>query len=189
MVPPSLLIVALVALGGMGARLVTSSRVGVVVIQVVLLLQGTALLHGQGHLWKNLVPVPDTGAALGVLLTEAYETVTNYTAPAPANRGTILAVSLLLGLTAVAVDACAVTFRSPAAAGIPLLAAFLSSATNSGEGLGALWAIPPRSCGSPSSGGRACGRCAPGAPPRPASRAVRSPTPRPSSRRPAGSSA
>lgn len=140
---PSLLLVALVALGGMGARLLTSSRVGVVVIQVVLLLQGTALLHGQGHLWKNVVPVPDTGAALGVLLTQAYETVTNYTAPAPANRGTILAVSLLLGLTAVAVDACAVTFRSPAAAGIPLLAAFLSSATNSGEGLGALWAIPP----------------------------------------------
>ena len=140
---PSLLLVVLVALVGMGVRLVTSSRLLVVAAQAVLLVHGAALLHGQGHLWKNLVPVPDTGAALGVLLTQAYETVTNYTAPAPANRGTILAISLLIGLTAVAVDACAVTFRSPAAAGIPLLTAFLSSATNSGEGLGALWAVPP----------------------------------------------
>ncbi|WP_392542425.1 transglutaminaseTgpA domain-containing protein [Oryzobacter telluris] len=140
---PSLLLVVLVALVGMGVRLVTSSRLVVVAAQAVLLVHGAALLHGQGHLWKNVVPVPDTGAALGVLLTEAYTTVTNYTAPAPANRGTVLAVSLLIGLTAVAVDACAVTFRSPAAAGIPLLTAFLSSATNSGEGLGALWAVPP----------------------------------------------
>ena len=140
---PSLLLVVLVVLVGMGARLVTTSRVLVVAAQAVLLLHGAALLHGQGHLWKDVVPVPDTGAAFGVLLTQAYETVTNYTAPAPANRGTVLAVSLLLGLTAVAVDACAVTFRSPAVAGIPLLTAFLSSATNSGEGLGAWWAVPP----------------------------------------------
>ncbi|MFQ6170474.1 transglutaminaseTgpA domain-containing protein [Oryzobacter sp. R7] len=140
---PSLLLVALVMLVGMGARLVTTSRVLVVATQAVLLTHGAALLHGQGHLWKDVVPVPDTGAAFGVLLTQAYETVTSYTAPAPANRGTVLAVSLLLGLTAVAVDACAVTFRSPAVAGIPLLTAFLSSATNSGEGLGAWWAVPP----------------------------------------------
>lgn len=140
---PSLLLVALVAVVGMGVRLVTTSRVLVVAAQAVLLLHGAAILHGQGHLWKSVVPVPDTGAALGVLLTQAYETVTNYTAPAPANRGTILAVSLLLGLTAVAVDACAVTYRSPAVAGIPLLTAFLSSATNSGDGLGAWWAVPP----------------------------------------------
>ena len=140
---PSLLLIALVALVGMGARLVTTSRLVVVGLQAVLLLHGAALLHGQGHLWKNVVPTPDTGQAFGVLLTQAYETVTNYTAPAPSNRGTILAISLLLGLTAVAVDACAVTFRSPAAAGIPLLTAFLSSATNSGDGLGALWAVPP----------------------------------------------
>lgn len=140
---PSLLLVGLVTVVGMGARLVTSSRLLVVAAQAVLLLHGAALLHGRGHLWKDVVPVPDTGAAFGVLLTQAYETVTSYTAPAPANRGTVLAVSLLLGITAVAVDACAVTFRSPAVAGIPLLTAYLSSATNSGDGLGAWWAVPP----------------------------------------------
>ena len=69
-------------------------------------------------------------------------TVTNYTAPAPSNRATILAISLLIGLTAVAVDAIGVTYRSPALAGIPLLSAFLASATNSGDGLGAWYAVP-----------------------------------------------
>ena len=77
-----------------------------------------------------------------MLLQEAQTTVTNYTAPAPSNRGTILAISLLIGLTAVAVDAIGVTYRSPALAGIPLLSAFLASATNSGDGLGAWYAVP-----------------------------------------------
>ena len=139
---PSLLLVALVALVGMALRSLTSSRALVVVGQVVLLVHGASVLHGQGHLWSKVVPIPETGAAFGVLLTEAYETVTNYTAPAPSNRGTVLAVSLLIGLTAVAVDAIGVTYRSPALAGIPLLSAFLASATNSGDGLGAWYAVP-----------------------------------------------
>ena len=139
---PTVLLVALVALVGMGLRSVTTSRALVVVGQVVLLLHGAAVLHGQGHLWSKVVPIPETGAAFGVLLTDAYETVTNYTAPAPSNRGTVLAVSLLIGITAVAVDAIGVTYRSPALAGVPLLSAFLASATNSGDGLGAWFAVP-----------------------------------------------
>ena len=139
---PTLLLVVVVALTGMGLRALTSSRAVVVAGQSVLLLHAAAILHGQGHLWANVVPVPDTGAAFGILLRQAYETVVNYTAPAPSNRGTVLAVSLLIGVTAVAVDAIAVTFRSPALAGVPLLGAFLGSATNSGDGLGAWYAVP-----------------------------------------------
>ena len=101
-------------------------------------------MHGRGHLFGGLLPTPETGRAFGVLLQEAQATVTNYTAPAPSNRGTILAISLLIGLTAVAVDAIGVTYRSPALAGIPLLSAFLASATNSGDGLGAWYAVPGR---------------------------------------------
>ena len=139
---PTVLLVAVVALTGIGLRALTSSRALVVVGQVVMLLYAAALLHGQGHLWARVVPVLDTGAAFGVLLTQAYGTVVNYTAPAPSNRGTVLAISLLIGLTAVAVDAIGVTFRSPALAGVPLLTAFLASATNSGGGLGAWYAVP-----------------------------------------------
>ena len=139
---PSVLLVAVVALTGMGLRRVTANRPVVVVGQVALLVHAASLIHGQGHLWGNLLPTPETGRAFGVLLQEAQATVTNYTAPAPSNRGTILAVSLLIGLTAVAVDAIGVTYRSPALAGIPLLSAFLASATNSGDGLGAWYAVP-----------------------------------------------
>ena len=139
---PTVLLVAVVALAGMGLRALTSSRPLVVIGQVVLLVHAASILHGQGHLWAKVVPVPETGAAFGILLQQAYETVVNYTAPAPSNRGTVLAVSLLIGVTAVAVDAIGVTYRSPALAGVPLLAAFLASATNSGDGLGAWYAVP-----------------------------------------------
>ena len=139
---PTVILVAVVTLAGMGLRALTASRSVVVLGQAVLLVHAASILHGQGHLWAKVVPTPDTGAAFGILLQQAYETVTNYTAPAPANRGTVLAISVLIGITAVAVDAIAVTYRSPALAGVPLLAAFLGSATNSGDGLGAWYAVP-----------------------------------------------
>ncbi len=140
---PSALLVALVVLTGMGMRALTTVRLLVVAAQALVLLHGTALLHGQGHLWRDLLPVPETGTALGYLLGDAYTTITTYTVPAPANRGVVLGISLLVGLTALAVDALSVTWRSPGAAGVPLLAAFLGSATNSGEGLAAWFVVPP----------------------------------------------
>ncbi len=140
---PSLLLVALVVATGAGLRALTPVRTLVVAAQLLVLLNGTALLHGQGHLWKGIVPVPETGRALGLLLGDAYATITSYTVPAPANRGVVLGISLLVGLTALAVDALAVTLRSPAAAGVPLLTAYLASATNSGDGLAAWFVVPP----------------------------------------------
>jgi transglutaminase-like putative cysteine protease len=140
---PSVLLVVLVALTGMGLRMVTTLRPVVVAGQLLVLVHGTAVLHGQGHLWKDLLPVPETGQALGILLGEAYTTVTTYAVPAPANRGVVLGISLLVGLTALTVDALAVTWRSPAAAGVPLLTAFLASATNTGGGLDAWFVVPP----------------------------------------------
>ncbi len=143
---PSVVLVLLVALAGMGLRSLIVSRVAVVLGQAVLLVGGAAVMHGQGHLWRGVVPTPETARTFGVLLDQAYATVTSYTAPAPSNRGTILAISLLIGLTAVAVDAAGVTFRSPAAAGVPLLTAYLASATNSGAGLPVWYILPPAVC-------------------------------------------
>jgi transglutaminase-like putative cysteine protease len=143
---PSVILVLVVALAGMGLRRVTAHRPLVVLGQATALVYVASLLHGRGHLWADLVPTPDTGLAFGILLTQAQETVTISSAPAPSNRGTILAISLLVGLTALAVDAIGVTYRSPALAGIPLLSAFLGSATNSGDGLAAWYAVPAALC-------------------------------------------
>ena len=143
---PSVVLVAVVAVSGIGLRRLTTSRPLVVLGQGLLLLYTASLVHGRGHLWGDLLPSPETGRAFGILLGEAQQTVTNYTAPAPSTRGTILAISVLLGVTALAVDAIGVTYRSPALAGVPLLAAFLGSATNSGDGLGAWYAVPGALC-------------------------------------------
>ena len=64
------------------------------------------------------MPTTETGQAFGILLTQALETVTISSAPAPSDRGTILAISLLVGLTALAVDPIGGTHRSPALAGM-----------------------------------------------------------------------
>ena len=143
---PSLVLVAVVAVTGAGLRTLTSQRPLVVLGQSTALVYAAALLHGRGHLWADLVPTPETGKAFGILLTQAGETVAISAAPAPSNRGTILGISLLVGLTALAVDAIGVTYRSPALAGIPLLAAFLGSATNSGDGLAPWYAVPAALC-------------------------------------------
>ncbi len=142
-VRPSVVLVALVAVTGALLRTVTTTRPLVVAGQALALLEGVSLVHGRGHLWHGLLPTPDTVRALGTILGDAYATVTTYSAPAPADRGTTLAVSLLLGLTALATDAVAVTYRSPAVAGLPLLTAYLSSATNTGSGLSAWFVVPP----------------------------------------------
>ncbi|WP_299442294.1 DUF3488 and transglutaminase-like domain-containing protein [uncultured Phycicoccus sp.] len=145
-VRPSAVLVLAVALAGIGLRALTSVRPVVVAGQALVLLEGVSLLHGQGHLWRGVLPVPETGHAFGIILTDAYTTITTYTAPAPADRGTVLGISLLVGLTALAVDAMAITYRSPALAGIPLLTAFLSAATNTTSGLAAWLVVPPALC-------------------------------------------
>ncbi|MBM6400227.1 transglutaminase TgpA family protein [Phycicoccus sonneratiae] len=140
---PSVFFVALIAVSGAVLRTMTTTRPLVVLGQAVVAFEGVCLVHGWGHLWKGFVPTVDTVHTLGILLTDAYRTTTTYTAPAPADRGTTLAVSLLIAITALAVDALAVTYRSPAVAGLPLLAAFLASATNTSTGLAAWLVVPP----------------------------------------------
>ena len=119
---PTVLLVALVALVGMGLRSLTSSprarrrRPGRAA-RPRRRRSSTARATCGPRSCRSPRPVPRSASCC----TEAYETVTNYTAPAPSNRGTVLAVSLLIGITAVAVDAIGVTYRSPALAGVPLL--------------------------------------------------------------------
>ncbi|MBR7744406.1 hypothetical protein KC207_14015 [Phycicoccus sp. BSK3Z-2] len=145
-VRPSVLLVVVVALVGVGLRSLATARPLVVLGQLVALVLSGALLHGRGHLLGGVLPSRETGEAIGILLGEAYTVVTTYAAPAPSERGVVVAVSLLVGLTAVVVDGLAVTYRSPAVAGIPLLAAFLASATNTSTGLAAWYVVPPALC-------------------------------------------
>ncbi|XVX21602.1 transglutaminaseTgpA domain-containing protein [Actinomycetota bacterium] len=128
---PAIVVVAVVTAIGMLARRFSRSTVLVVLAQLLALVLATCVLHGRGHTFYGL-PTPDTVKAYGVLLGEAVHTIQSYAAPAPATRGISLFLGLVVGLVAIAVDAIAVTRRTPAAAGLPLLAAYLITAANTG---------------------------------------------------------
>lgn len=131
---PTMVMVALVAAAGLLGRRLTTSKAGVLLVQLVAVVVGTGWLYGRGHLWYGL-PTVDMVFAFNNLLVDARETIQNYAAPAPTNRGLILGVGLAMALTAMLVDHLAVMRRSPALAGLPLLTAFLISASNSGSSL------------------------------------------------------
>lgn len=133
-VRPTLGMVLLIVVAGILARQLTSSWIAVAGIQLVALVVGSGWIYGRGHLWHGL-PTPDTVLAFNNLLVQARETIQNYAAPAPTNRGITLAIGLLIGVVAIVVDHLAVMRRSPALAGLPLLTAYLISASNSGSSL------------------------------------------------------
>jgi len=137
---PTMVMVALVAAAGLLGRRLTTSKTGVLLVQLVAVVVGAGWVYGRGHLWHGL-PTVDMVLAFNNVLVDARETIQNYAAPAPTNRGIILAVGLAMALTAMLVDHLAVMRRSPALAGLPLLTAFLISASNSGSSLHPIYFI------------------------------------------------
>jgi transglutaminase-like putative cysteine protease len=133
-VRPTILMVAFVAGAGLLGRRLTTSKTGVVLLQLAAVVVGSGWIYGRGHLWHGL-PTVDMVLAFNNLLVLARETIQNHAAPAPTNRGIILGIGLAMALVAILVDHLAVMRRSPALAGLPLLTAFLISASNSGSSL------------------------------------------------------
>jgi transglutaminase-like putative cysteine protease len=131
---PTLTMVLAVVVVGIAARMVTSSWVAIAAAQLVGVVLASGWIYGRGHLWHGL-PYSDTVFAFNNLLVDARETIQNYAAPAPTTRGITLAIGLAIGVVAIIVDHLAVMRRSPAMAGLPLLTAFLISASNSGDSL------------------------------------------------------
>lgn len=132
--PPTMLLVAVVAGVGMAGRALALRGVLVLLGQLVL---GTLVASWvfTGHLLWYLLPGPRAAAHAGGLIGEAADSVSRYAAPAPTTPGLVFITVCSLGLVAVAVDYLAVTRRAPAMAGLPLLLAFLVSAANSGSAL------------------------------------------------------
>ncbi|GAA4123871.1 DUF3488 and transglutaminase-like domain-containing protein [Knoellia locipacati] len=134
-VRPTLVVVATIAVVGLVLRSVTASALRVFAGQLVAATLVVSWLHGRGHLYYGVLPGPDTMRTFGILLGEAQQTVMAFSVPVPTERGVIVGITMLVGLTALATDAIAVTLRLPALSGLGLLTAYLVSATNSGEGL------------------------------------------------------
>ena len=143
---PSVVLIATIALVGVALRSVTTTAWSAILGQVAAGFLVVSWLHGQGHLYFGVLPGPDTVRSLGILLGEAQQTVMTFSVPVPTDRGIVVAITVLVGVTALAVDAVAVTLRAPALAGLGLLTAYLVSATNSGDGLSWRYFVLPVAC-------------------------------------------
>lgn len=133
-VMPAVVVTLAAMLAGIAMRAWVRSAPAIVAVQLAAGLEAVVLLHGRGHSFYGL-PKVETILALNNILIEARETMQMYSAPAPTNRGMIVALSLIALLVVLAIDLLAVTARAPAAAGLALLTAYLITAANRGETL------------------------------------------------------
>ena len=127
--PEAVVVVALVAGLGLVGRGLTRSRLLVVAVQV-LVTTYVILVRWTGDSFTYLLPTLSTLEVANSLGLQALETVQRYSAPAPLNDGVTFCLMVAIAVVAVTVDAMAATWRSPAAAGLPLLTAYLITAAN-----------------------------------------------------------
>ncbi len=132
---PCVAAIVVVLVVGMAARSAGSPRALVVPLQVlaggVLL---TAVFAGESAVW-GLLPGPAAVNRLGQIVVDGGDTINRYAAPVPTSLG--ISLILAIGVLAVAalVDLAVVGLRSPAAAGIPLLALYAVPAAVVPDGL------------------------------------------------------
>jgi transglutaminase-like putative cysteine protease len=78
------------------------------------------LFFGGSTAFLGLIPTPGTFRHFGVLLAQANDSIAHQSVPAVAITGIQFVVCWSIGLIAVALDAVAIWWRSPALAGVPL---------------------------------------------------------------------
>ncbi|WP_327684722.1 transglutaminase TgpA family protein [Streptomyces sp. NBC_00467] len=126
---------------GAGAltRRVPLARPLTVLVQALVGLLLLTVVFAREHALLGVLPGPEAFQHFGTLLSAGGEDVGRYAIPAPATDGIRLMVIggvMVIGLT---VDALAVTFRSAAPAGLPLLALYSVAAGLAGGGASWLW--------------------------------------------------
>lgn len=124
----------LIAVLGVLLRRLTSRGSLVVLGQAVLLTWTIVAVFAHDTLSYGL-PTWDTLSALADLVRDCGAVVQRYAAPVPMTPGVQFCVVVGVCLVALVVDYAAVTRSAPAAAGLPLLTAFLAAAANSGSAL------------------------------------------------------
>lgn len=122
-------LILLAALFGMAARALGAAALLTMSVQLIGVVTAAVVTQLPDNLNTSL---PGALRALGV---DANHTVTSYAAPAPTTPGIVFFLGLIVAIIAITVDFLAVTGRSPALAGLPLLVELGISAANSGGAL------------------------------------------------------
>lgn len=124
---------------GAATRRVPLARPVTVAAQVLVTLLLLTLAFAREHALAGLIPGPDTFRYFAELLEHGGDDVSRFSIPAPLSDGIRLMLIggvLIVGLL---VDTLAVTFRSAAPAGLPLLALYSVAAGLSDNGIDWLW--------------------------------------------------
>ncbi|NJP51049.1 transglutaminase domain-containing protein [Streptomyces sp. SBST2-5] len=124
---------------GAAARRVPLPRPLTVAAQALVTLLLMTLVFAREHAFAGVLPGPDAFRSLAELLERGGEDVSRYAIPAPLTDGIRLMLIggvLIIGLL---VDVLAVTFRSAAPAGLPLLALYSVAAGLSDGGSDWVW--------------------------------------------------
>ncbi|MGW3102021.1 transglutaminase TgpA family protein [Streptomyces sp. NPDC001100] len=124
---------------GAATRRVPLARPLTVAAQVLVTLLMLTLVFARAQAFAGIVPGPEAFQHFADLLQQGSDDVSRYAIPAPLHDGIRLMIIggvLVIGL---AVDTLAVTFRSAAPAGLPLLALYSVAAGLSNSGYDWLW--------------------------------------------------
>jgi transglutaminase-like putative cysteine protease len=140
--PQAVVVIGLVAALGLLMRGLTRSKLLIVSVQV-LVVAYLLLAKFAGDTFFFVVPTGTTLELANAYGLQALDTVQRYTAPAPLNEGVTFCLLIAVALVAIAVDATAATWRSPAAAGLPLLTAYLITAANGQQALELRYFVVP----------------------------------------------
>ena len=134
------LLVVLLSAVGVGLRRIGAREPFVVIGQLVAVALAVVWVYAPGSTLYG-IPTPATAVRIGELLHEFGTTVYAAMSPLPSTPGVTLVFALSGALVAIVVDDLAVTRQAPAAAGVPLLAVFLTAAANSGASLAPLYFV------------------------------------------------
>ncbi|MGB8383115.1 MAG: DUF3488 and transglutaminase-like domain-containing protein [Dermatophilaceae bacterium] len=135
----ALLVVVLSAVG-IGLRRIGAREPFVVIGQLVAVALAVVWVYAPGSTLYG-IPTPAAAVRIGELLHEFGTTVYAAMSPLPSTPGVMLVFALSGALVAIVVDDLAVTRQAPAAAGVPLLAVFLTAAANGGASLAPLYFV------------------------------------------------
>lgn len=138
----AVLFVGLVSALGIALRALVRRRVVVVLLQLLMATWAVLLRFGEGT-FAYFMPTRATLEVVNSYGLEALATIQKHSAPAPLNLGVTFCLVAAAVLVAVSVDAAAATWQSPAAAGLPLLTAYLITAANGTEALRPLYFVVP----------------------------------------------
>ncbi|GGX61660.1 transglutaminase TgpA family protein [Streptomyces fructofermentans] len=125
---------------GAATRRVPLARLVTIGAQALVTLMLLTLLFAHEYAFAGLFPGPDAFRHFGDLFQAGGDDVGKYSIPAPLSDGIRLMVVGGVVVIGLAVDALAVTFRSAAPAGLPLLALY-SVAAGLSDGAGWVWFV------------------------------------------------